>query len=92
MQLKIIEDIKDILSKHYDQLEIYDLFGQLSDDDDDDMSFVMGDGEMNILFTHESYEIEVFINTHYNHNKGFIKVSKDEDLKEMIPFDYEVEP
>lgn len=70
MQVKIVEDIKDILSKHYDQLEIYDLFGQLSDDDDD-MSFVMGDGEMNILFTHESYEIEVFINTHYNHNWRF---------------------
>jgi hypothetical protein len=87
--VKIVENIKNILSKHYDQMEIYDLIGKL--DTEDDMSFETSAGEMNVWFTNEGYEIEVDIKTHYNINKGFITITKDEDLKEVIPFDYEVE-
>ncbi len=87
--MKIVDDIKEILSNHYDQMEIYDLIGQL-ENDEDDMSFATQGNEMNVVFTNDGYEIEVNFTTEYNVNSGYIKVTKDEDLKEMIPFKYEV--
>jgi hypothetical protein len=91
--LKIVGDIKDILSKSYDQMEIYDLFSELIDeeDEDNDMSFGQEGNETTVNIIYEGYEIEVKVTTHYNHNSGFITITKDEDLKEVIPFDYEVE-
>jgi hypothetical protein len=90
--MKIVEDTKDILSNHYDQIEIYDLIGDL-DNEEDDMSCATQSNEMNVVVTSDDgYEIEVNFTTHYNVNEGYIKVSKDEDVKEMIPLKYEVDP
>jgi len=86
--MKVVEDIKEILSNHYDEMEIYDLIGEL--DTEDDMEFVTSAGEMNVTFTHEGYDIEINLTTEYNVNTGVITVTKDEDLKEVIPFKYEV--
>jgi hypothetical protein len=91
--MKRVEDIKNILSKSYDQMEICDLFSELidEDDEDNDMSFGLGSNETTVNIIYEGYEIEVKVTTHYNHNSGFITITKDEDLKEVIPIDYEVE-
>ncbi len=86
--MKIVEKIKNILSKHYDQFKIYDLFGSLGDDgwssqEGNKTTYTVVKGD---------YEIEVDFTTHYNVNKGFITISKDDDLKEVIPFEYVVDP
>jgi hypothetical protein len=87
--MEIVERIKGILSKYYDYFEIYDLIGELGDDD----GFCSQDGNKSTFTLFEDdYEIEVDFTTEYNVNKGFITISKDDDLKEVIPFEYEVEP
>lgn len=91
--MKMVEEITKVLSSSYDQMELYDLFSSLidEDDEDNDMNFEMGDNKMTVYILHEGYEIEVKLTTYYNHNSGFITISKDEDLKKVIPFNYEVE-
>jgi hypothetical protein len=86
--METVERIKEILSKHIDEFKIYNLFGELGEDG----YTSQGDGKSNYVVIDGDYEYEVDFTTTYNVHKGFITVTKDDDLKEVIPFEYDVDP